>query len=69
MNNKMKCPGSEIRIDEQKCEICGETIEFFTGDSKVKCPKCKTFNYRKRQSCADWCPNAEKCFGKSINKK
>ena len=58
-----KCPGSEIKIYEQNCFVCGHLVEFFSGESKQRCPKCKTMIKRQEASCADWCPHAEECFG------
>jgi len=58
----MKCPGSEITITIKQCPHCGEDVELFTGDSKVKCSKCGTWVLRDRASCIDWCPGAKVCF-------
>ena len=62
-NMNKKCPGSEIQITEKKCPHCGSIVELFTGEYRVKCPKCSCLVYRDKASCAEWCPMADECFG------
>ncbi|MFO8191989.1 MAG: hypothetical protein R6U08_04360 [Bacillota bacterium] len=66
-----KCPGQDTRywtaddVHEQKCPNCGEMIEFFKTDIRLRCPKCKTrvTNSQFNMGCAQWCPYAEQCLG------
>lgn len=63
MTNKLRCPGTDIQITVYECPQCGEEVELFTGESKVKCSKCGTTVFRKKASCVDWCQYAESCYG------
>ncbi len=63
-----KCPGSDIEIMEKNCPYCNELVELFTGEYRVKCPKCKNYVFRDKASCAEWCPYAEECFGSKKKK-
>ncbi len=66
-----KCPGQDTRywtaddIHEQPCPHCGETIEFWKTDIRVRCPHCKqkAVNPRFNLGCAEWCAYAEQCLG------
>ena len=66
-----KCPGQDMRYwtaddaCEVKCPNCGEEIEFFKTDIRLRCPKCKTkvANPRFNLGCAEWCAYAEQCLG------
>lgn len=75
-----KCPGQDMRywttddIHEEKCPKCGEVIEFFKTDIRLRCRNCKTrvANPRFDMGCAEWCAHAEMCLGsgaKGIQKK
>jgi hypothetical protein len=66
-----KCPGQDMRywtaedVYEEKCPQCGELIEFFKTDIRLRCPNCKTrvANPRFDMGCAQWCSYAEQCLG------
>lgn len=58
----MKCPGSDVEITVKSCPKCGEEVELFTGESKVKCSSCGTLVHREKASCIEWCPGARQCF-------
>ncbi len=66
-----KCPGQDTRywtaedIHEQPCPHCGEMIEFWKTDIRVRCPNCKqkAVNPRFNLGCAEWCAYAEQCLG------
>lgn len=66
-----KCPGQDMRywtaddVYEEKCPNCGELIEFFKTDIRLRCPNCKTrvANPRFNMGCAEWCAYAEQCLG------
>ncbi len=66
-----KCPGQDMRywtsddVYEEKCPKCGEMIEFFKTDIRLRCPNCKNrvANPRFNMGCAEWCAYAEQCLG------
>lgn len=66
-----KCPGQDMRywtsddVYDEKCPHCGEMIEFFKTDIRLRCPNCKTrvANPRFNMGCAEWCAYAEQCLG------
>lgn len=66
-----KCPGQDMRYwtADDACEIdcphCGEEMEFFKTDIRLRCPNCKTrvANPRFDLGCAEWCVYAEQCLG------
>jgi hypothetical protein len=66
-----KCPGQDMRYwtADDACEVncpnCGEEIEFFKTDIRLRCPNCKTrvANPRFNLGCAEWCAYAEQCLG------
>ncbi|MFU8794496.1 MAG: hypothetical protein ACNA7Z_03880 [Dethiobacteria bacterium] len=66
-----KCPGQDMRywtsddVYDEKCPKCGEMIEFFKTDIRLRCPNCKTrvANPRFNMGCAEWCAYAEQCLG------
>ncbi len=75
-----KCPGQDTRywtaddVYEENCPKCGEIIEFFKTDIRLRCRNCKTrvANPRFDMGCAEWCAHAEMCLGpgaKGIQKK
>jgi ribosomal protein S27E len=67
----VKCPGQDQRfwkpddIFEVKCPGCGEVIEFFKDEPKLKCRKCErmVLNPKINLGCAEWCKYAEQCLG------
>lgn len=75
-----KCPGQDMRywttddVHEEECPTCGEIIEFFKTDIRLRCRNCKTriANPRFDMGCAEWCAHAEMCLGagaRGIKKK
>ncbi len=66
-----KCPGQDMRywtaedVHEEKCPQCGEIVEFFKTDIRLRCSNCKTrlANPRFDMGCAQWCAYAEQCLG------
>ncbi len=66
-----KCPGQDMRywtaadVHEEKCPQCGEMIEFFKTDVRLRCRSCKTrvANSHFNMGCAQWCAYAEQCLG------
>ncbi len=66
-----KCPGQDTRywtakdVYEEKCPQCGEMVEFFKTDVRLRCRNCKTriANPRFEMGCAQWCSYAEQCLG------
>ena len=66
-----KCPGQDTRywtaddVHEEECPNCGEMIEFFKTDIRLRCRNCKTrvANSRFDMGCAQWCAYAEQCLG------
>lgn len=70
-----KCPGQDTRywthddIFEDYCPYCGEEMEFWKTDLRVKCRNCgkKVVNQRFNLSCAAWCSFAEECLGSAAD--
>ena len=66
-----KCPGQDMRywtaddVYEENCPQCGEPVEFFKTDIRLRCPNCKTrmANPRFDMGCALYCAYAEQCLG------
>lgn len=66
-----KCPGQDSRywkpedIYEEDCPNCGNAIEFWKTDIRLRCEKCKSMvvNPRFNMGCAEWCSYAEQCLG------
>ena len=66
-----KCPGQDRRywkpedIFEDVCPNCGNILEFWKTDIRVRCEKCRRLvsNPRFDLGCAAWCPYAEYCLG------
>ncbi|MHC4458747.1 MAG: hypothetical protein ACYS0I_17010 [Planctomycetota bacterium] len=67
----VKCPGQDQRfwkpkdIFEVSCPDCGQTIEFFKDEPKLKCRKCgrMVVNPKIDLGCAEWCQYADQCIG------
>lgn len=66
-----KCPGQDTKywspddIFEGKCPDCGNELEFWKTDVRVRCEKCRRIvsNPRFDMGCAEWCSFAEQCLG------
>ncbi len=64
-----RCPGQDQRfwktedIFEVNCTQCGEPVEFFKDEPKLKCSNCGCFvvNSKIDIGCADWCKHSEQC--------
>ncbi len=73
----LRCPGQDPRfwkpedIFEVQCHGCGEAVEFFKDEPKLKCRKCGqvVVNPRIDLGCAQWCRYAEQCLGVSVGKE
>jgi predicted Zn-ribbon and HTH transcriptional regulator len=68
-----KCPGQDdrnIKAETIKCPDCGYSVEIFSDEIKVKCPKCRNSVCRVRlPSCVDWCKFARECVGEERYKQ
>lgn len=66
-----KCPGQDRRywkpedVYEEACPSCGNILEFWKTDIRVRCEKCRRLvsNPRFDLGCAEWCAYAEYCLG------
>ncbi|MBC8218252.1 MAG: hypothetical protein H8E73_07290 [Planctomycetes bacterium] len=66
-----RCPGQDQRywkpedVFEAKCAGCGNSIEFFKDEPKLKCRNCGQIilNPKIDLGCAQWCQHAEQCLG------
>jgi putative nucleotidyltransferase with HDIG domain len=72
----VRCPGQDQRfwkpgdIFEVQCPGCGENVEFFKDEPKLKCRNCEqtVVNPKIDLGCAEWCQYAEQCLGVNIVK-
>jgi HD superfamily phosphodiesterase len=70
----VKCPGQDQRywkpedIFEVDCLYCGNSIEFFKDEPKLKCRQCGhiVINPKIDLGCAEWCQYAEQCLGVTV---
>jgi LSD1 subclass zinc finger protein len=65
------CPGSKVlkgpTPESITCSGCGEELEIWTDEMKVRCKKCNAITYKARMpSCIDWCKYAESCVGSEL---
>ena len=62
-----KCPGQDmrnLRSAMYRCPNCGNEVEMFSDELRIRCKKCKQFVYKENTpSCIDWCPSAKQCLG------
>ncbi|NLZ28254.1 MAG: hypothetical protein GX887_04740 [Firmicutes bacterium] len=66
-----KCPGQDMRywsyddISTETCPQCGESIEFWKTDVRLRCRKCGKVVINKKfdLGCAEWCAYAKYCIG------
>ena len=63
-----KCPGSgNIRTpipSLKKCPRCGEEVEIWSDELKVKCIGCGDVVFEENTpSCIEWCQCARECVG------
>jgi len=53
-----------LRSALYKCPSCGNEVEMFSDELRIRCRKCKQFVYKENTpSCIDWCPSAKQCLG------
>jgi putative nucleotidyltransferase with HDIG domain len=72
----VRCPGQDQRfwkpedIFEVRCSGCGENVEFFKDEPKLKCRSCgqMVVNPKIDLGCAEWCQYAEQCLGVNVIK-
>ena len=61
-----KCPGRDAQCQESTlvpCPNCGRTVEIFEDEHRFHC-RCGHWVFREAvPSCAQWCAEAERCFG------
>ena len=61
------CPGQDGRnltVSLHKCPNCGNEVEIFSDEMRVKCRKCGTYiNKQQVPSCIQWCAKARECLG------
>jgi len=68
-----RCPGQDQRfwkpedIFDVRCPRCGQALEFFKDEPKLKCRECGqvVVNPKIDLGCAEWCQYAEQCLGVS----
>ncbi|HYC19731.1 MAG TPA: hypothetical protein VEF35_03815 [Candidatus Bathyarchaeia archaeon] len=64
------CPGtSHLRtptLTIKKCPRCGEDVEVFSSDVKVKCSKCGLTVFNDMNLCIHWCAYAKECVGPEL---
>lgn len=70
MLNK-SCPGAialkEPVPEDISCAGCGQEIEIWSDEVRVRCPHCGTLNTREvPPSCIEWCSAALECVGPEI---
>lgn len=71
-----RCPGQDQRywkpedIFEMQCPGCGNDMEFFKDEPKLKCRKCGqvVINPKIDLGCAEWCQYAAQCVGLTFSK-
>lgn len=71
-----RCPGQDPRfwkpedVSDVKCAHCGQAVEFFKDEPKLKCRNCGQWviNPKIDLGCANWCRYAEQCVGPSVLK-
>ena len=50
----------------QKCPQCGEDVEIFSSDAKVRCSKCRLEVFTDTNLCIRWCAHAKECWGTEL---
>jgi len=62
-----KCPGQDmrkLRVALYKCPNCGNEVEMFSDELRIKCRKCGEMVHKEQiPSCIDWCASARQCLG------
>jgi len=67
LDHSLRCPGTDSRWvypECHPCANCGYQVEFFSDESKLRCPKCGAVQNRETTpTCVAWCQSAERCIG------
>ena len=62
-----KCPGQDmrnLRAAMYKCPNCGNEVEMFSDELRIKCKKCGQYVYKEQvPSCIEWCAPVRQCLG------
>ena len=64
----LQCPGrttaaAYLSSTLVKCSGCGNEVEIFGDEIKIRC-RCGCYVFREAlPACAQWCKEAERCFG------
>ena len=68
-----QCPGQDkryLKAEILNCPHCGYSVEIFSDEIQIRCPKCKNLVCRDRlPSCVDWCKAARECIGEKMFKQ
>ena len=68
-----KCPGAANFITPtlkiKNCPKCGEEVEIFSIDKKMKCRNCGFIVHNNIESCVQWCQYAKECVGEELYSK
>jgi len=60
----------EPKPEYLKCPTCGDELEIWSDEFKVKCPNCKKEIFREEGSlCIEWCKHAKECVGEERYKE
>ena len=61
------CPGQDgrsLRVSLHKCPDCGNEVEIFSDETRIKCGNCGSYVYKENvPSCVEWCSKARECLG------
>ncbi|MDD5700547.1 MAG: hypothetical protein PHU23_00735 [Dehalococcoidales bacterium] len=61
------CPGQDgrnLKVSLHKCPHCGNEVEMFSDETRIKCRKCSNYVYKEEvPSCIQWCAKARECLG------
>ncbi len=61
------CPGQDgrnLKVSLHKCPNCGNEVEIFSDETRIKCRKCGNDVYKDNvPSCVEWCVKARECLG------
>jgi len=61
------CPGQDgrnLRVSLHKCPNCGNEVEMFSDETRIKCRNCGNYVYKENvPSCIEWCSKARECLG------
>ncbi len=62
-----RCPGQSsrnLKVGVYICKNCGQEVEIFSDELRVKCPGCGKFVHKEKvPSCIEWCKSARECLG------